>query len=92
MAMEDTAESTMNRAKEQARGVADKGRQAAEAAAEKVTDAIKNGYQAAHQFAEDRRLFEVEGMRDFVRNEPWLALGAAFAIGYVAARIMRRAS
>ena len=92
MAMEDTAKTTMNRAKEQVRGAAEKGRQAAEAAADRVTDAIKNGYQAAQQFAEDRRLFEVEGVRDFIREEPWVALGAAFAIGYVAARVMRRAS
>ena len=32
------------------------------------------------------------GLGDFVRREPWLALAAAFLVGYVAAQIMRRVS
>jgi hypothetical protein len=29
---------------------------------------------------------------DLVRREPWLAVAAAFAIGYVAAAVIRRVS
>jgi ElaB/YqjD/DUF883 family membrane-anchored ribosome-binding protein len=29
-------------------------------------------------------------LRDFVRREPWLAIAAAFTVGYVAAQIVRR--
>jgi ElaB/YqjD/DUF883 family membrane-anchored ribosome-binding protein len=55
----------------------DKGRRAAE----KASDAVK-------QFVDDRGLnFD---LREFVRDEPWLAVAAAFAVGYVAARLMRR--
>jgi hypothetical protein len=31
-------------------------------------------------------------LRDFVRREPWLAIAAAFAVGYFAAQIIRRVS
>jgi hypothetical protein len=31
-------------------------------------------------------------LREFVRREPWIALAAAFAVGYLAARIVRRVS
>jgi hypothetical protein len=29
-------------------------------------------------------------LRDFVRREPWIALAGAFAIGYLAARLVRQ--
>jgi ElaB/YqjD/DUF883 family membrane-anchored ribosome-binding protein len=58
----------------------DRGRRAAE----KATDAVK-------QFVDDRGLNNFD-IRDFVRDEPWLAIAAAFAVGYVAARLMRRSN
>jgi ElaB/YqjD/DUF883 family membrane-anchored ribosome-binding protein len=58
--------------------------------AEKAGQAVKDGYKAAQQFAEEKGLNLDLG--DFVRREPWLAIAAAFAIGYVAARIIRRVS
>jgi hypothetical protein len=31
-------------------------------------------------------------LREFVRREPWIALVAAFAVGYLAAQFVRRVS
>jgi ElaB/YqjD/DUF883 family membrane-anchored ribosome-binding protein len=59
-------------------------------AAEKAGQAVKDGYKAAQQYAEDKGLnFDIG---DLVRREPWLALAAAFTIGYVAAAAIRRIS
>jgi ElaB/YqjD/DUF883 family membrane-anchored ribosome-binding protein len=79
MALEDTANSTVRQAM-------DHGRQAAETASQ----AIKDGYDAAQQYVHEKGLdFD---LRDFVRREPWIAIAAAFAVGYVAAQIIRRVS
>jgi ElaB/YqjD/DUF883 family membrane-anchored ribosome-binding protein len=79
MAFEDVANSTVRQA-------VDQGRQAAEIASQTV----KNSYQAAQQYAQEKGLnFD---LRDFVRREPWIAIAGAFAIGYVAAQIVRRVS
>ena len=79
MAFENVANSTVHH-------VMDQGRQAAEAAGETAKDA----YQVAQQYAQDKGL-NID-LRDFVRREPWIAIAAAFAIGYVAAQIVRRVS
>lgn len=79
MTFEDTATSTV-------RNAMDQGRQAAD----KASQAVKDGYDAAQQFVKDKGVdFD---LRDFVRREPWLAIAAAFAVGYVAAQIVRRVS
>lgn len=79
MSLEDTANSTM-------RQTMDQGRQAAE----KAGQALKDGYGAARQYVEEKGLdFD---LRDFTRREPWLAIAAAFTIGYFAARLIRRVS
>ncbi|HTW88158.1 MAG TPA: hypothetical protein VMD75_09135 [Candidatus Binataceae bacterium] len=79
MAFEDVANSTMRRAMDQ-------GRQAGEAASQ----AVKEGYEAAQQYAQEKGIdFD---LREFVRREPWIAIAAAFAVGYVAAQILRRVS
>jgi ElaB/YqjD/DUF883 family membrane-anchored ribosome-binding protein len=79
MTFEDAANSTM-------RQTMDQGRQAAE----KAGQALKDGYGAARQYVEDKGLgFDV---REFARREPWLAIAAAFAVGYFAARLVRRVS
>jgi len=64
----------------------DQGRQAADKAAQ----AVKDGYDAAQQFVKDNG--DDFDLREFVRREPWLAIAAAFAVGYVAAQIVRRVS
>jgi ElaB/YqjD/DUF883 family membrane-anchored ribosome-binding protein len=33
-----------------------------------------------------------DNLTDFVRREPWIAMAAAFAVGYVIARALRRVS
>ena len=53
------------------------------------------GYDAAREYANagiDVAARMSENLTEFVRNEPWIAMAAAFAVGYVAARIMRRLS
>jgi ElaB/YqjD/DUF883 family membrane-anchored ribosome-binding protein len=77
MSYEETANSTVRQAMDQ-------GRQAADVAGQ----AVKDGYQAAQKYVQDKGL-DLD-LRDFVRREPWIALAAAFAIGYVAAQIVRR--
>jgi ElaB/YqjD/DUF883 family membrane-anchored ribosome-binding protein len=64
----------------------DQGRQAAD----KASEAVKNGYDAAQQFDKDKGL-DLD-LRELVRREPWLAIAAAFAVGYVVAQIVRRVS
>jgi len=79
MSLEDTAESAM-------RQTMDQGRQAAE----KAGKVLKDGYGAARQYVEEKGLdFD---LREFARREPWLAIAAAFTIGYFAARLIRRVS
>ena len=79
MTLEETANSTV-------RTAVDQGRQAAD----KASQAVKDGYDAAQQFARDKVLdFD---LGDFVRREPWFAIAAAFAVGYIAAQIVRRVS
>jgi ElaB/YqjD/DUF883 family membrane-anchored ribosome-binding protein len=77
MAYEDVANSTVRQAMDQ-------GRQAADAAGQ----AVKEGYQAAQKYVQEKGI-DLD-LRDFVRREPWIAIAAAFAIGYVAAQIVRR--
>ena len=79
MTFEDTANSTV-------RTAMDQGRQAADTASQ----AVKDGYDAAQQYVKDKGM-DLD-LRDFVRREPWLAIAAAFAVGYFAAQIVRRVS
>ena len=79
MAYEDTVKSTVQQAMDQGRN-----------AAEQAGQTVKDGYKAAWQYAEDKGLNIDVG--DFGRREPWLAITAAFAIGYVAAQMIRRVS
>jgi ElaB/YqjD/DUF883 family membrane-anchored ribosome-binding protein len=79
MTLEDTANSTV-------RSAMDQGRQAAD----KASQVIQDGYEAAQQYAKDQGL-ELD-LRELVRREPWFAIAAAFAVGYVVAQIVRRVS
>ena len=79
MAFEDVANSTGQQTLDQARK-----------SAEKAGRLLKDGYNAAQQYAEDKGLNLNLG--DLVRREPWLAVAAAFAIGYFAAAAIRRVS
>jgi ElaB/YqjD/DUF883 family membrane-anchored ribosome-binding protein len=79
MTFEDTANSSV-------RSAMDQGRQAAD----KATQAVRDGYDAAQQFVKDKGV-DMD-LREFVRREPWLAIAVAFGVGYVAAQIIRRVS
>ncbi len=58
-------------------------------------EAVEQGYEAIKSYAKKGVdiLNDVSGDLDqFTRREPWLGLIAAFAIGYLAAQIVRRIS
>jgi ElaB/YqjD/DUF883 family membrane-anchored ribosome-binding protein len=84
------------------RNAAASARQAADAAkdyAVRGMDAAREyanqGYDAAREYANagmDVTTRMSENLTELVRNEPWIAMAAAFAVGYVAARLMRRLS
>jgi hypothetical protein len=57
---------------------------------QKAGRAVKDSYDAAQGYVREKG-FSLD-LGEFVRREPWLALAAAFAVGYVAARIIRRVS
>src|SRR5271166_3303621 len=89
---------TADRVSDMAHDAADHAGETIRKATDKVNDAAKDGLKTARQFAataqkyvEESGLADVD-VRAFVNREPWIALGAAFALGYVAAQIMRRLS
>jgi len=54
--------------------------------AEKAGQTVKDSYKVAQEYVGDFDL------TDFVQRDPWLAIAAAFALGYIAAAAFRRAS
>jgi ElaB/YqjD/DUF883 family membrane-anchored ribosome-binding protein len=79
MAFEDTVNSSAHSAIDQGRDAADR-----------AADALKDGYDAAQQYVQDR-VGDFD-LREFVGREPWIAIAAAFAVGYVVAQIVKRVS
>ena len=62
-------------------------------ATEQATEAARNAYATAQDYTArgvDVAQSLANDLRDFVRREPWIAVAAAFAIGYTMARAMRR--
>jgi ElaB/YqjD/DUF883 family membrane-anchored ribosome-binding protein len=91
----DTAQEAINRA----RDATNEGYEAARETVGKTYDATREyagkGYDAAREYTSagiDAATRISDNMRDFVRKEPWIAVAAAFAVGYVVARVMRRVS
>jgi ElaB/YqjD/DUF883 family membrane-anchored ribosome-binding protein len=64
--------------------VSEIGRQAAEQGYETVKEYAGKSVDAVGDVSDD--------LTEFVRHEPWIALAAAFAVGYLAARVIRRVS
>jgi ElaB/YqjD/DUF883 family membrane-anchored ribosome-binding protein len=96
--MTEQAESIINNAADKARDAAEMGGDSIRRAADKVSQSAKEGLKtaqhladAAQDYIQDSGLADLN-LREFVKREPWIALGAAFAIGYAAARLMRRLS
>ena len=87
-----------DRASDIAHDAADRAGETIRNATDRVNDAARGGIKTAKQFAEAAQQFVQESglgevdVREVVKREPWLALGVAFAIGYVAAHVMRRLS
>lgn len=89
---------TADRFSDMAHDAADQASESIRKASDRVNDAAKGGLKTARQFAqtaqkyvEDSGLGDVD-VREIVKNEPWIALGVAFALGYVVAQIVRRVS
>jgi len=84
----DIARDYASKSTDAARDYANKGYDAAREYANK-------GYDAAREYANtgiDAAARVSDNMTEFVRNEPWIAVVAAFAVGYLAARMVRRLS
>ncbi|MGB6553957.1 MAG: hypothetical protein WBE78_10720 [Candidatus Binataceae bacterium] len=58
-------------------------------------EALEDGYESVREYGEkslDYASQAGEGLLDFVKREPLLAVAGAFLVGYVAAQIIRRIS
>jgi hypothetical protein len=56
-------------------------------------EALEEGYEAVREYGERSMDYAGqlgEGLTDFVRRQPLLAVGAAFLVGYLAAKVLRR--
>ncbi|MBV8358576.1 MAG: hypothetical protein JO189_11655 [Deltaproteobacteria bacterium] len=95
----DTAKDYASKGADTARDYANKGYNAARDYTSSATSSAREyankGYDAARDYANtgmDVAARMSDNLTEFVRNEPWVAVTAAFAIGYVAARLLRRLS
>jgi ElaB/YqjD/DUF883 family membrane-anchored ribosome-binding protein len=79
MTLEETANSSVHSAIDQGREAADK-----------ASQAVRDGYDSAQQYVQDK-VGDFD-LREFVRREPWIAIAAAFAVGYVVAQVVKRVS
>jgi ElaB/YqjD/DUF883 family membrane-anchored ribosome-binding protein len=64
-------------------------------AATAAREAADTGFERAREYAKfgsDTAGRIAKTLSEFVRKEPWIAIAAAFAAGYVVARVMRRIS
>jgi ElaB/YqjD/DUF883 family membrane-anchored ribosome-binding protein len=91
----DAAREYANRGYGSAREYADTARDYANRGYDAARDYANQGYDAAREYANagiDVAARMSDNLTEFVRNEPWIAVAAAFAVGYVAARLLRRLS
>jgi ElaB/YqjD/DUF883 family membrane-anchored ribosome-binding protein len=102
MALNENLGTTLNKALDQGREALETGRKAAGEGYATAREYADKGYETAREYAGkgreymdkgvDAADFMIEGVREFVRRDPWLALLGAAAAGYVAARILRKLS
>jgi ElaB/YqjD/DUF883 family membrane-anchored ribosome-binding protein len=92
--LRDVADRVSDRAEE----FADQASETVRKATDKVNRSAKDGLKAAKQFVgaaqqyvEDSGFGDID-VAEMVKRDPWIALGVAFAVGYVVARVVRRFS
>jgi ElaB/YqjD/DUF883 family membrane-anchored ribosome-binding protein len=78
------ARETLESGVETAREYAGAAREYADSAREYARDYAEKGLDVAGRMSEN--------LQEFVRQEPWIAVAAAFAVGYMMARVLRRVS
>lgn len=93
-----TVRDAENKVSDKIREIGDNASATFRTATERVNEAAKDGLKTAKQFAETAQKYvEQSGLAEvdvseIIKREPWIALGVAFAVGYIAAQIMRRLS
>jgi ElaB/YqjD/DUF883 family membrane-anchored ribosome-binding protein len=102
MALNENLEATLNKVLDQGREALETGRKVAEEGYATAREYADKGYAAACEYVDKGREYMERGIevadsvaedvRGFVRREPWIALIGAAAVGYAAARILRRLS
>jgi ElaB/YqjD/DUF883 family membrane-anchored ribosome-binding protein len=96
--MADAPQNASGSTRETAEAARDASREGVDAAREhshRTYDAARDYAGTAREYANaglDVATRMSDNLSEFVRQEPWIAIAAAFAVGYVAARIMRRLS
>ena len=73
----------------------DQARNIGEQAKNMGRDAFEKGYENTREYVSqgmDYASDASDGVADFVRKQPWVALAGAFVIGYVAAKALRQFS
>ena len=91
----DMAQNAADTARETARETYDSAREYTQRGYDSARDYANRGYDTAREYAGvgvDVASRMSENLTDFVRREPWIAIAAAFAVGYVVARVVRRLS
>jgi ElaB/YqjD/DUF883 family membrane-anchored ribosome-binding protein len=89
----DTAREAVNLARDTASTGYDTVRENAGKGYQATRELAGKGYDAAREYSSagiDVAARVTDDLREFVRKEPWVAVAAAFAVGYVVARVMRR--
>jgi|SRR6266436_4047726 len=91
----DTAREAVNLARDAASTGYETVREHAGKSYDATREMAGKSYDAAREYTNagiDAAARVSDDLREFVRREPWVAVAAAFAVGYVVARVMRRVS
>jgi len=87
-----------DRVSDKAEDIADQASETVRKATDKMNRSAKDGLKAAKHFVnaaqhyvEDSGIADID-VAEIVKRDPWIALGVAFAVGYVAAQVVRRLS
>jgi ElaB/YqjD/DUF883 family membrane-anchored ribosome-binding protein len=89
----DTAKDYLGRGVDGAREYGSRGYSASRQYADSARECVNEGYHTAREYASaglDVASRMTNDLTDFVRREPWVAIAAALAVGYLASRIVRR--